>query len=578
MYDELLSLNPKKFKKDFTEFVRESAKYERWKGMQLPDAIATVNRADAKSQIEVGSLGDRVQTAIRGRSAAQDKKELAHHLKMLQLLQSRYENRHLEDAYAHELAMANGSEAIGSRRALDLEDLAQTIAELPWPDDKARLVLAYIITHRETALHEELKETEKLLAGLHIQDIQRVKDLLPNLSGVQKEQYGYGPKSGRGATMAEVFAPEKRVAAAIENEAYIDVVSIAAPSIVNGPTSIVISGMKKAVQSVLETLAREGVRCKELNTPTRYTPTLCLIGQDLYEHELAENLFPYVQGSRPKEVPSKRRNESVRGRAVGASAYDSTSAPSEISLSGRSTPRHKSKLARTKLADAGKSLPPTVKTRKGKQTHQFSRIIIFVVGGVSKVESHAGEDLSKFLGSQCEVYVGGTELLNPIGDKGVLERLRTESKPPSQLVLAPTPASTTDSTRDHVRPRRVGGDLPLTNEEFDAEKLEELLSQLTLVTDASVAPTTPHQQCEILLQSHMHGGTQYRVSICLFVAGMFVHILLGGCRTNEPNELCGASSCGVPGLSPSPYGAVGGGTLRARPPPNFYALQVCWAG
>jgi hypothetical protein len=511
MYDELLSLNPKKFKKGFTEFVRESAKYERWKGMQLPDAIATVNRADAKSQIEVGSLGDRVQTAIRGRSAAQDKKELAHHLKMLRLLQSRYENRHLEDAYAHELAMANGSEAIGSRRALDLEDLAQTIAELPWPDDKARLVLAYIITHRETALHEELKETENLLAGLHIQDIQRVKDLLPNLSGVQKEQYGYGPKSGRGAT-------------------------------------------------------------------ARYTPTLCLIGQDLYEHELAENLFPYVQGSRPKEVPSKRRNESVRGRAVGASAYDSTSAPSEISLSGRSTPRHKSKLARTKLADAGKSLPPTVKTRKGKQTHQFSRIIIFVVGGVSKMESHAGEDLSKFLGSQCEVYVGGTELLNPIGDKGVLERLRTESKPPSQLVLAPTPASTTDSTRDHVRPRRVGGDLPLTNEEFAAEKLEELLSQLTLVTDASVAPATPHQQCEILLQSHMHGGTQYRVSICLFVAGMLVHILLGGCRINEPNELCGASSCGVPGLSPSPYGAVGGGTLRARPPPNVYALQVCWAG
>ncbi len=61
--------------------------------------------------------------------------------------------------------------------------------------------------------------------------------------------------------MAAVFAPEARVAAAIQSCR--DQVAIAA---LNGPENIVISGDEAAVQQVLDRFQSEGVQSKTLTT------------------------------------------------------------------------------------------------------------------------------------------------------------------------------------------------------------------------------------------------------------------------------------------------------------------------
>jgi acyl transferase domain-containing protein/acyl carrier protein len=65
----------------------------------------------------------------------------------------------------------------------------------------------------------------------------------------------------KGGTMAAVFAGEDKVRAAIAS--FADSLAIAA---VNGPTSVVISGKTESVESVIATLAKDGIKAKNLNT------------------------------------------------------------------------------------------------------------------------------------------------------------------------------------------------------------------------------------------------------------------------------------------------------------------------
>ena len=357
MYDELLDMNFKKDKRKFgdewRDVVNGSARFNRWRGMQLSQAASVIERESEQfesSCAQRGSSAEQLQEVQARRKVSEEQKEFALHKKMVKLLNTRYTNRKLDEAYRFEVAMAAGSG--GPSSALDIEVLAQTVKELPWLEDKARLTLSYLITHRETAWNDPF--ISDLLKAIEIND-DNLRLMMANLSGADKKEYGYGPSSGRDAS------------------------------------------------------------------DERYTPTVCLLAEDLQGHRLKENLFPYVGSSRPKGVKSRV----IRERRKGEPLRDALADPP-----GSATPRRRSKQSQSSGVSSSvrrsASNAHTHSSAGGDQPLPYSRVIIFVIGGVSKAEIHAVEKLDKFFGSRCEVYVGGTEVLDA---KRVLSGLKASAAP-----------------------------------------------------------------------------------------------------------------------------------------------------
>jgi syntaxin-binding protein 1 len=442
MYEELAMLNKKKFAKDFKSVI-STQRYNQLRNLQLHQAVEIVDQKSERFSQDCprkGTWERRVQEVKRGYPFSQDEAEFKLHREMAGLLLLRFKNRKLEEAYQYEAAMANGK---GGSKDLDVEVLAQTLYELPWPDDKARLTLSYLITHRETALLDSF--VPELLEAFQIHDLSRVRALLANLSGEDKKQYSYGPHRGGGQDFGG-----------------------------------------------------------------RYTPTVCLLGKDVHDHSLKENLFPYVKASRLAGHPNHRSLKSDKSKqSVTAQLH------------------HPSRRAAKKAqAHSSSQLVGPIKP--------YSRIILFVIGGVTKSEVAHAERLSKELGAKTEVYIGGTEIID---HTKVLADDRSDSlcskKPASmkeagQAVRAanafgaagggrsPTAARTLKDMDDSRSPRYAGssssssdGDDDLdSDEEGQMEPTRTLNGRLTLVPKlAGQLGADAKKRCEKWLRRFVNSET-----------------------------------------------------------------------
>ena len=334
MFEELAKLNEKKFGGDYANAL-STQRFDQLRKLPLQKVGARGRQLTLVEVIEQkferftqdcprpGTLEARVQQIKRGYPFSQDQQEFEMHKKMAGLLLQRFKNRKLQEACDCEVAMANGNLPVGTKD-LDIEILAHTLQNLPWEEDKARLTLSYLITHREKALGQDDQYLEQLLKAFQINELNRVRALLANLSGEDKRQYGYGPHRGGGQDFGG-----------------------------------------------------------------QYTPTVCLLAKDLLDHSLKENLFPFVKASR------------LRGHEHHRSLKTDKSKQSVTAIAAQ---EHKARKKAQGQKLSSSQLDGPVKP--------YSRVIVFVIGGVTKAEVADMERLSKDLGSKFEVFIGGTEVIN----------------------------------------------------------------------------------------------------------------------------------------------------------------------
>lgn len=373
MYEELARMNVKKFSKDYST-VLSTQQFDQLRKLPLQKVDARGRQQTLVQQIEQklerftqdcprpGTLEARVQQVKRGYPFSKDQEEFKLHKKMAGLLLQRFTNRKLQEASDCEVAMANGRLPSAGTKDLDIEILAHHLHNLPWEEDKARLTLAYLITHREKALGNDDKYLKQLLKAFQINELNRVRALLANLSGEDKRQYDYGPHRGGGQDFGG-----------------------------------------------------------------RYNPTVCLLAKDLVDHSLKENLFPFVKKS---QLPGHAHHRRLK---TDKSKQNTTAIAHRMGGEARKK-GHSQKLSSSQLEGPVKP---------------YSRVIVFVIGGVTKTEVAGVERLSRDLGGKFEVYLGGTEIID---HTHVLSEHRSDG------LRAKAPSSTEDkSSPGRSRPKSPGG-------------------------------------------------------------------------------------------------------------------------
>ena len=451
MFEELAKLNVKKFGGDYAS-VLSTQRFDQLRQLPLQRVGARGRQLTLVEVIEQkferftqdcprpGTLQARVQQVKRGYPFSQDQQEFLLHKKMAGLLLQRFKNRKLQEACDCEVAMANGNLPVGSKD-LDIEILAHTLQNLPWEEDKARLTLSYLITHREKALGQDDKYLEQLLKAFQINELNRVRALLANLSGEDKRQYGYGPHRGGGQDFGG-----------------------------------------------------------------QYTPTVCLLAKDLIDHSLKENLFPFVKASR------------LRGHVHHRSLKTDKSKQSVTAIAAQ---EHKARKKAQGQKLSSSQLDGPVKP--------YSRVIVFVIGGVTKAEVADMERLSKDLGSKCEVFIGGTEVINHthVLSEDRSDGLRAKVADPAQTSpgrSSPRASSPTgrgallsiaDGTLRDLSPRQVrasssSSSSSSSSDEDDARHYSDVEATDTYLSTLEGRLTLSHDKsCAQLLKDFSRSGDQH---------------------------------------------------------------------
>ncbi len=198
----------------------------------------------------------------------------------------------------------------------------------------------------------------------------------------------------------------------------------------------------------------------------RFVPRVAAMLRELEGNALSSDDFPSCSALPPFSSEANGKNSDGTKAFRDGSTSGGGENDEQRSLSGSNlTTRPHAKLGRWAAHARNGSAIPDVPSRTGtpdsfteddmesKRKIKKKRLIVFVLGGVTRGEIREGFNLSEEL--DRDVFIGGTSILNPeafIGDLMSIEGSPTLQSPSPRVLSSPSPPPRADVTHGHSDP------------------------------------------------------------------------------------------------------------------------------